>query len=160
VSSDVRVPLERSRTTTVDAREAGRTEAAKKPVGEAPAISSSPPESNKAKKRSTASPAAKQMAETKQKPSNPVVEAPPKEPAPEIAPASPPSLPENAAAPPPPEKPPIDSGAEFARPVPGKANYVYPPGVTESPEHMVDVSGFTPGQVVRDPRTKALFRVP
>jgi hypothetical protein len=49
---------------------------------------------------------------------------------------------------------------EFARPVPGKPSLVYPPGATESAENMVDVSGFTPGQMVRDPRTKALFRVP
>lgn len=160
VSSDARVPIQRTPTTTIDTREARRTATADKPVSQAPAITSSPPESSRPKKSSSASQPAKQTAESNPKPSHVVEEEPLKEPAPEIAPASPPSLPANAAAPPPPEKPPIESGAEFARPVPGKANYVYPPGVAQSPENMVDVSGFTPGQVVRDPRTKALFRVP
>jgi hypothetical protein len=48
----------------------------------------------------------------------------------------------------------------FARPVPGKPGFVYPPGAPESLDNIVDVLGFKPGQIVRDPRTKALFRVP
>jgi hypothetical protein len=49
---------------------------------------------------------------------------------------------------------------EFARPVPGKPGFVYPPGTPESLDNIVDVLGFKPGQIVRDPRTKVLFRVP
>ena len=57
---------------------------------------------------------------------------------------------------PPAAEPPV----EFARPVPGKPGFVYPPGAPESLDNIVDVLGFKPGQVVRDPRTKVLFRVP
>lgn len=53
-----------------------------------------------------------------------------------------------------------EGGIEFARPVPGTRGLVYPPGAKESDETMVDVSGFTSGQIVRDPRTGKLFRVP
>jgi hypothetical protein len=53
-----------------------------------------------------------------------------------------------------------DDAIEFGRPVPGKRGMVYPPGAKESSENMIDVEGFQPGQVVRDPRTGALFRVP
>jgi hypothetical protein len=56
--------------------------------------------------------------------------------------------------------PAADPPVEFARPVPGKPGFVYPPGAPESLDNIVDVLGFKPGQVVRDPRTKALFRVP
>jgi hypothetical protein len=49
---------------------------------------------------------------------------------------------------------------EFARPVPGKRGLVYPPGVAESPQNLVDVGDFLSGQIVRDPRTGKLFRVP
>ena len=49
---------------------------------------------------------------------------------------------------------------EFARPVPGKRGLVYPPGLAQKPENMVDVEGLTPGQLVRDPRSGKLFRVP
>jgi hypothetical protein len=56
---------------------------------------------------------------------------------------------------------PIDDGQiEFARPVPGKRGLVYPPGAAESPENLVDITGFLNGQIVRDPRTGKLFRVP
>ncbi len=54
------------------------------------------------------------------------------------------------------EEPTID----FARNVPGKRGLVYPPGAKESEENMVDVGGFQSGQIVRDPRTGKLFRVP
>jgi hypothetical protein len=53
-----------------------------------------------------------------------------------------------------------DAVIEFARPVPGKRGLVYPPGANGSSENMVDVTGFQPGQVVRDPRTGKTFRVP
>jgi hypothetical protein len=53
-----------------------------------------------------------------------------------------------------------DIKREYARPVPGKSGIVYPPGAKESPENMVDVTGFQSGQMVRDPRTGNLFRVP
>jgi hypothetical protein len=53
-----------------------------------------------------------------------------------------------------------DTKIEFARPVPGKRDMVYPPGASESEQTIVDVGGYQPGQVVRDPRTGALFRVP
>jgi hypothetical protein len=53
-----------------------------------------------------------------------------------------------------------DVKIEYARPIPGKNGIVYPPGAKESPENMVDVSGFQSGQMVRDPRTGNLFRVP
>lgn len=49
---------------------------------------------------------------------------------------------------------------QFARPVPGKPGVVYPPGAKDSKENMVDVAGFHTGQLVRDPRTGKLFRVP
>jgi hypothetical protein len=49
---------------------------------------------------------------------------------------------------------------QFARPVPGKPGVVYPPGAKDSKENMVDVAGFQTGQLVRDPRTGKLFRVP
>ena len=57
-------------------------------------------------------------------------------------------------------KPAGDNVMEFGRPVPGKRGMVYPPGGEESSENMIDVEGFQPGEVVRDPRTGALFRVP
>jgi hypothetical protein len=53
-----------------------------------------------------------------------------------------------------------DVKVEFARPIPGKPGLVYPPGAKESPENMVDVTGFQSGQMVRNPRTGELFRVP
>lgn len=54
----------------------------------------------------------------------------------------------------------VDSNLEFARRVPGKRGLVYPPGAKESAENMVDVGDFQTGQIVRDPRTGKLFRVP
>lgn len=54
----------------------------------------------------------------------------------------------------------VDSNLEFGRPVPGKRGLVYPPGANDSSENMVDVSDFKTGQIVRDPRTGKLFRVP
>ena len=56
--------------------------------------------------------------------------------------------------------PAVEQTFEFARPVLGKRGLVYPPGVEEKPENMVDVSGLNPGQLVRDPRSGKLFRVP
>lgn len=53
-----------------------------------------------------------------------------------------------------------DTNLEFARPVPGRRGLVFPPGLKDSPENMVDVGGFQTGQIVRDPRTGKLFRVP
>ena len=86
-------------------------------------------------------------------------------PAEQIKPAEPsrkPFLtPDTSSAPPPKATaPPIEQNLDFARPVPGKRGLVYPPGVKESAENMVDVSGFETGQIVRDPRTGKLFRVP
>ncbi len=54
----------------------------------------------------------------------------------------------------------VDPNMEFGRPVPGKRGLVYPPGADDSSENMVDVSDFKTGQIVRDPRTGKLFRVP
>lgn len=54
----------------------------------------------------------------------------------------------------------VDPNLEFARPVPGKRGLVYPPGAKETQENMVDVGDFKTGQIVRDPRTGKLFRVP
>jgi hypothetical protein len=65
--------------------------------------------------------------------------------------------PENRAAAP---KPTASGPIEFGRPVPGKPGVVYPPGAKEASENMVDVGGFQSGQLVRDPRTGKLFRVP
>jgi hypothetical protein len=53
-----------------------------------------------------------------------------------------------------------DTQVEFARPIPGKPGLVYPPGAAEASQNMVDVSDFLSGQIVRDPRTGKLFRVP
>ena len=54
---------------------------------------------------------------------------------------------------PPPEHP-------YGKPVPGRPGLVYPPGMKEIPENMIDVRGITPGTKVRDPVTKMVFRVP
>lgn len=54
----------------------------------------------------------------------------------------------------------VNPNLEFGRPVPGKRGLVYPPGANESSENMVDVGDFKTGQIVRDPRTGKLFRVP
>jgi hypothetical protein len=54
---------------------------------------------------------------------------------------------------PPPEHP-------FGKPVPGRQGLVYPPGLKEVPENMIDVRGIAPGTKVRDPVTKMVFRVP
>lgn len=61
--------------------------------------------------------------------------------------------------------PPVPKAAEPGNllpgtPVAGKRGLVYPPGAKHTPENMVDVTDFKPGQVVRDPRTGSLFRVP
>jgi hypothetical protein len=55
---------------------------------------------------------------------------------------------------------PPTSEAPYASPVPGKKGLVYPPGVDKTPENMVDVGDFKPGQLVRNPRNGELFRVP
>jgi hypothetical protein len=68
--------------------------------------------------------------------------------------------PRNSSAPPKVTAPQDEPRIEFARPVPGKRGLVYPPGASEAPENMVDVDGFQSGQMVRDPRTGKLFRVP
>ena len=52
------------------------------------------------------------------------------------------------------------SEIRYGTPVTGKKGLVYPPDVEKTPENMVDVSDFTPGQLVRNPRTGELFRVP
>lgn len=52
------------------------------------------------------------------------------------------------------------SEVQYASPVPGKKGLVYPPGVDKTPENMVDVGDFKPGQLVRNPRNGELFRVP
>jgi hypothetical protein len=69
-------------------------------------------------------------------------------------------MPKSSSKVPQPSKPAGDNVIDFGRPVPGKRGMVYPPGGEESPENMIDVEGFQPGEVVRDPRTGALFRVP
>jgi hypothetical protein len=48
----------------------------------------------------------------------------------------------------------------FAKPVPGKRGFVYPPGVDEDVKNILDVRGATPGQRMRDPRTGRVFLVP
>jgi hypothetical protein len=82
------------------------------------------------------------------------------EPGPAAAPTQPASLPGTPSTPPKATVPPADANIEFARPVPGKRGLVYPPGARESQEYMVDVGDFPTGQIVRDPRTGKLFRVP
>ncbi len=59
-----------------------------------------------------------------------------------------------ADAPAPPPLPP------FGKPVPGRPGLVYPPGIKESPENMIDVREIAPGTKVRDPLSKTVFRVP
>jgi hypothetical protein len=54
----------------------------------------------------------------------------------------------------------VDGDIPFAQPVPGKRGLVYPPGAKPSEESMIDVGDFQTGQIVRDPRTGKLFRVP
>lgn len=56
--------------------------------------------------------------------------------------------------------PPGDDRAGYARAVPGKPGLVYPPGAEETSENWVDVREFKSGQLVRNPRTGKLFRVP
>lgn len=56
--------------------------------------------------------------------------------------------------------PPGDDRVESARPVPGKPGLVYPPGAEETSDNWVDVREFKAGQLVRNPRTGKLFRVP
>jgi|GEM_PF-2442677 len=48
----------------------------------------------------------------------------------------------------------------YGKMVPGRSGFVYPPGVEQKPENMVDVRDFSPGQKVRDPRTGKIFLVP
>lgn len=48
----------------------------------------------------------------------------------------------------------------FATPVPGHKGFVYPPGVEQDMQNMLDVRGITPGQKVRDPRSGKVFLVP
>lgn len=67
---------------------------------------------------------------------------------------------ETLPAPPKATPPGVNPNLEFGRPVPGKRGLVYPPGANEVSENMVDVSDFKTGQIVRDPRTGKLFRVP
>ena len=52
------------------------------------------------------------------------------------------------------------SQTSFAKPVPGKPGFVYPPGVEEESQNMLDVRGFPSGQKMRDPRTGKTFLVP
>lgn len=75
-------------------------------------------------------------------------------------PQQPAPLPEPSMAPSKTTVTPADANIEFARPVPGKRGLVYPPGVKESSENMVDVGDFETGRIVRDPRSGKLFRVP
>jgi hypothetical protein len=44
--------------------------------------------------------------------------------------------------------------------VPGRRGFVYPPGVEQKPENMVDARDIAPGTKVRDPRTGKIFLVP
>jgi hypothetical protein len=48
----------------------------------------------------------------------------------------------------------------FAKPVPGKRGFVYPPGVDEDVKNILDVRGADPGQKMRDPTTGTVFLVP
>lgn len=48
----------------------------------------------------------------------------------------------------------------FGKPVPGRQGLVYPPGLSESRENFIDVTGIPSGTKVRDPVTKTVFRVP
>lgn len=61
------------------------------------------------------------------------------------------SMSEKPASPPPPP---------FGKPVPGRSGMVYPPGVKETTENMLDVRDIPPGTKVRDPVTKTIFLVP
>ena len=61
------------------------------------------------------------------------------------------SMAEKPASPPPPP---------FGKPVPGRSGMVYPPGVKETTENMLDVRDIAPGTKVRDPVTKTIFLVP
>ena len=81
---------------------------------------------------------------------------PPSTAAPSPATVSAPGVPEHSPATkptPPPEHP-------YGKAVPGRPGLVYPPGMKEIPENMIDVRGITPGTKVRDPVTKMIFRVP
>jgi hypothetical protein len=60
----------------------------------------------------------------------------------------------------PPAPAPTPAAPSYGKPVPGRVGFVYPPGVENKPENMVDVRDFTPGQKVRDPRTGKIFLVP
>lgn len=62
--------------------------------------------------------------------------------------------PPGAQPPAPPPQPP------FGTPVPGRRGLVYPPGQEATPENMIDVTDYAPGTKVRDPVSKAVFRVP
>ncbi|MFZ4766518.1 MAG: hypothetical protein ACOYMN_16320 [Roseimicrobium sp.] len=89
-------------------------------------------------------------------------------PKPEVKPqeSPPPSVPEKPE--PEPERTPPPAAPKAAEPsnlplgtaVRGKRGLVYPPGAKQTPENMVDVTDFKSGQIVRDPRTGELFRVP
>ncbi len=100
--------------------------------------------------------------------STPPAENPPPAPAPAPSrapstrrePAAPPSAPTSTPPPPASSKPTSPSQVPYGEPVPGKKGLVYPPGATKSEGNMVDVSDFQPGQLVRDPKTGILFRVP
>ncbi len=77
---------------------------------------------------------------------------------PALAPTSPPlesAEPNRIAAKPAPSPEP-----PFGKPVPGRPGLVYPPGLKETQENMIDVRDIAPGTKVRDPATKTVFRVP
>jgi hypothetical protein len=57
-------------------------------------------------------------------------------------------------------EPPLDGNIPYAQPVPGRRGLVYPPGAKATEESMIDVGDFQTGQIVRDPRSGKLFRVP
>ena len=80
------------------------------------------------------------------------------------APDAPPPLPKQApvpvspapVAPTPPPAPPKPTAPEYAKKVPGKPNQIYNPYTGA----ILDVTGLTPGQEVRDPRTGHTMLVP
>jgi hypothetical protein len=58
------------------------------------------------------------------------------------------------------EKPATPTPPPLGKPVPGRSGMVYPPGVKETTENMLDVRDIPPGTKVRDPVTKTVFLVP
>lgn len=93
-------------------------------------------------------------------PQQPSDQAPPSTKPPETTTAPPEPAETSRPAPPPVNKALEAGNLPFGSPVSGKRGLVYPPGAKHTQENMVDVTDFKPGQIVRDPRTGELFRVP